>query len=96
MVSFSVTPQGTIKVKPIQKGKIIYKFKGMRMHPEEAEVVFQKNNKLTVKKISDGELMDFINIKERWLSEKHCSSKSLLYGTEFCPDEQLQDRKENF
>ena len=87
MVSFAVTTQGTIKVKSISKGKIIFRFKGMKMHPQDAEVISVDDDQMTVKKVSDGELMSFVNVKNRWIAKKHVSLESLLYGTEFHLDE---------
>lgn len=94
MVLFAVTSQETIKVKSITRGKIIFRFKGMKMHPQDAEVISINDDQMTVKKVSDGELMKFVSIRDHWLAKKHISPESLLCGTEFKLDDESRQNNQ--
>jgi hypothetical protein len=81
--SFTVTPNGTIKVRPTQKGWIHYRFKNMIMQKESGLVVDGDGNRIVVKRDSDQQLVYFVKHKNHWLLEKNTTNKSPLFGTEF-------------
>lgn len=81
MTSFTVKPNGTIKVKP--KGKIQFYFKNMQMHPDRATVVLKEDNLLTVARDEDGQLFNFKSVKGRWLLKTALTKNNPLYGTRF-------------
>jgi hypothetical protein len=65
------------------KGNILYKFKGNSMSKESAKVVLQDSDKLTVERLVDKQIVDFVRCDNHWLLSGHTNSSSLLYGTQF-------------
>lgn len=84
--SFTVTENLTIKVRPSNKGHILYRFKNMNMHSEQATIVDEDSNRITVKRCKDEQLINFILQDKHWLLEHH-GTNGPLFGTEFRIDE---------
>ena len=85
MTSFTVKPNGAVKVKPIDKvaGKIQYCFKGMLMNPENATIIEASSLEMTAIRDKDQLIVPFIKKNGQWLLKGSDTPKSLLFGTRF-------------
>ena len=85
MTSFTVKPDGAIKVKPIDRsaGKIQYYFKGMLMAPENATIIEANETEMMAMRDRDQLILPFVKKSGEWLLKGSDTQKNLLFGTRF-------------
>jgi hypothetical protein len=92
MTSFKVAKDGSIKVKPSINtlGIIQYYFKGKKTTINKARIVSVSNEShLLVKNEETNQRYSFVLKDGIWFMEVHISPKSLLYGTQFLPTNEI-------
>jgi len=85
MTSFTVKPNGTIKVEPTNKvaGRIQYYFKGMLMAPENATIIEANETEIIAVRDKDQLIVPFVKKSGEWLLKGSDTQKNLLFGTRF-------------